>query len=424
MSFRRQIYRYYRELLAVVGMVVVAAAIGGVILTKQDYNWPWENFYEIEAEFATAQAVTPGQGQQVTIAGVRVGEISKVELEGETAVVGVQIDEPYAPIYEDATMQLRPRTGLKDMAIQLDPGTPAAGEIEEGGRLPVSNTRPDVNPDEFLRALDADTRGYLQAIVDGLGEGLRGKGEALRRIFVAGQPTAEGAAVLLNALEGRRREAARLVHNLGEVAEIAGEKDEQIATTIDSASKALGALARQEDAVRESVARLPGTLEAADSALRHTTPLARALEPAARDLEPAIDDLSPALRELKPLLRESTPIFRDQVRPLVRSGIPLLTELGPAAADLEAIGPQGPPLTDDTNYITNLLLHNPEGSEEGYLYWISWFAHNANSMLSTQDAHGAAWRGLVMFSCASAQQTQSFLPPEITLPDLPAELGC
>ena len=35
----------------------------------------------VNAEFSTAQAVTPGQGQTVNIAGVEVGEISSVKLE-------------------------------------------------------------------------------------------------------------------------------------------------------------------------------------------------------------------------------------------------------------------------------------------------------------------------------------------------------
>ena len=39
-----------------------------------------KDFFVVKAELSTAQAVTPGQGQTVNIAGVQVGEISKVEL--------------------------------------------------------------------------------------------------------------------------------------------------------------------------------------------------------------------------------------------------------------------------------------------------------------------------------------------------------
>ena len=40
------------------------------------------DFFELNAEFSTAKSVTPGQGQTVTIAGVDVGEIASVELDG------------------------------------------------------------------------------------------------------------------------------------------------------------------------------------------------------------------------------------------------------------------------------------------------------------------------------------------------------
>ena len=39
----------------------------------------------------------------------------------------------------------------------------AAGEFEEGDTIPVANTAPDVNLDEILAALDADTQAYLRA---------------------------------------------------------------------------------------------------------------------------------------------------------------------------------------------------------------------------------------------------------------------
>ena len=83
-------------------------------------------------------------------------------LEDGRAVVNMQIKDEYKPIYKDATILLRPKTGLKDMILALDPGTRGAGELEEGGRVTVANTLPDVNADEVLSTLDADTRAYLR----------------------------------------------------------------------------------------------------------------------------------------------------------------------------------------------------------------------------------------------------------------------
>ena len=105
--------------------------------------------------------------------------------------------------------------------------------------------------------------------------------------------------------------------------------------------------------------------------------------------------------EVRPLLRDAEPILREDLRPLVREATPLLADLRPSVRDLE-------PATVDLvrtgkvlNYVVNELGYNPPGAEEGYLFWTSWFIHNANSILTTEDAHGATWRGLVMVGCST-----------------------
>ena len=74
LSVRDQIERYRTAFIAVVTMVVIAAVVGGYILAHENLKLPgWvpvlgRNYYTLKAEFQTAQAVTPGQGQAVTIA--------------------------------------------------------------------------------------------------------------------------------------------------------------------------------------------------------------------------------------------------------------------------------------------------------------------------------------------------------------------
>ena len=75
------IRKHARESIAVIVLILIALLVGGYILSQQRFNLPgWvpilgKNFFTLKAEFSTAQAVTPGQGQTVDIAGVAVGEI-------------------------------------------------------------------------------------------------------------------------------------------------------------------------------------------------------------------------------------------------------------------------------------------------------------------------------------------------------------
>ena len=109
-----------------------------MILSNQRLTLPgWvpvigQDFYEIEAELATAQAVTPGQGQTVNVAGVEVGEIKSVKLEDGRAMIGMKIEPRYARVYKDATSCCGPRPASRTWSPSSRPGTKAAGQAARG----------------------------------------------------------------------------------------------------------------------------------------------------------------------------------------------------------------------------------------------------------------------------------------------------
>ena len=136
---RHAISKNMREFIAVIVMVFIALGVGGYILSNQRFYLPaWvpvlgTDFFELKAEFSTAQSVTPGQGQTADIAGVPVGEIKRVELVDGRAVVTMAIRAKYRDLVKrDATMLLRPKTGLKDMVIEMDPGHAGRAAVPGG----------------------------------------------------------------------------------------------------------------------------------------------------------------------------------------------------------------------------------------------------------------------------------------------------
>jgi len=57
-----------RDFLLIVGVVGVAAGCAAFILDHQRLRFPWEaKTFTLKASLATAQAVTPGQGQTVRV---------------------------------------------------------------------------------------------------------------------------------------------------------------------------------------------------------------------------------------------------------------------------------------------------------------------------------------------------------------------
>src|SRR5258705_8047906 len=139
LSVRDQIERYRTAFIAMVTMIVIAGAVGGYSLAHENLKLPgWvpvfgRRYYTLKAEFQTAQAVTPGQGQAVTIAGAKIGEIASVDLNNGVATVTMKVVPKYARIYRNATLLLRPKTQLQDITIEVNPGTPSAGRLPSGG---------------------------------------------------------------------------------------------------------------------------------------------------------------------------------------------------------------------------------------------------------------------------------------------------
>jgi phospholipid/cholesterol/gamma-HCH transport system substrate-binding protein len=404
---RRSIRPYWRHALALAGMIALALAVAGYITVHQRLRFPWQHQRTILAEFSSAQAVTPGQGQTVNVAGVKVGEIAAVRLERGRAVVEMAIDsDELGPVYRNAHLLLRPKTGLNDMSIDLDPGTPEPsaphrGELGEGDRLPIWNTLPNVNPDEVLSALDADTRNYLAVVAGAGGQGLRGRGRDLRALIQASEPTLAHTKRVMRALADRREKVARLVTNLRLLAHATAGKDRELASLVTASTATFSTIADRERDLGAAVERLPGTVGAIDRALVASRGLALDARPALAALRPTVRALAPALVRVRPLMRTAEPVLREDLRPLVRETTPLVHELRPSVDLVNRASPDLNEVLDIANYLVNELGYNPPGAEEGYLFWLPWFAHNGASVLSVEDAHGVVWRGLVMVGCST-----------------------
>ena len=415
---RRQIRKYLRDFLAIIFMVLVAAGVAGYILSNQRFYLPaWvpvvgTDFYTVKAELLTAQAVVPGQGQTVNIAGVKVGDIGSVELEDGRAVVEMKIRRKHAPIYKDASILLRPKTGLKDMFLELDPGNRPAGELEEGHRIPVANTIPDVNPDEILASLDGDTRDYLRVLLSAGAEGLEGDAPTeLRQTLKRFEPLARDTRKATQLLAKRRRNIQRSISNFQELATELGSKDRDLAALVDSANANFEAIAAQDDNLREALRLFPGALEETRSTLADLGSLAGDLGPALSKLRPGARALAPSLRESRPFLRTTTPVIRDQIRPFARDVQPTVRDTRRAAKDLAVVTPKLTNTFKVLNSLFNSLAYNPRGSEEGYLFWASWLSHAGAGLWAQQDAHGPLRRGLVVISCSSLNVLETTIRP-------------
>jgi phospholipid/cholesterol/gamma-HCH transport system substrate-binding protein len=407
---KRAIREHLRDFVAIAVLIVLAIVATGVILVKQQANFPsWvpilgQEHFELKAEFSSAQAVTPGQGQTVDLSGIKVGTVQAVNLENGVAVVTMNIDPKYAPlIHKDASLLLRPRTGLQDMTIEIDPGTPDSKEVKEGSTVPLADTQPNVNPDQILATLDGDTQSFLQLLLQGASQGLYGHSEQLSAGLRRFEPTVRDIARINSALAERRQNLRRVITNFGKLSTELGHRDTQLARFVRSSNTVLGSFAKEQNAIRSTLQEFPPTLRQTQSTLTSTNRLALILGPASRKLIPSAQALAPALRQVRPLFTETKGPIENQIRPFARKVQTPLKHIK------QASGPLGRTTTslasgfNELNLLLNALAYNPPGAEdEGYLFWASWLNHNTNSVFFTQDAGGPLRHGLVLLSCNTA----------------------
>ena len=396
---RRAIRTHAKDFAAIVGLITIAAIVGGYILSNQRLRFPVlePKPFQLKAEFSTGQAITPGQGQTVRIAGVRIGDIGKAELKDGRAIVVLDIDEEFDDVVRtNATALLRPKTGLKDMFIELNPGTKDAPLAKEGFVIPVANTLPDVNPDEILAGLDADTRDYIRLLLDGAGKGLKDNGDDLQEVLRRFEPTYRDLAAVNTEVAKRRTELRRLVNSLQRLNTTLGRKDDDLAELVGASSRVFRAIASERTNVASTVRELPSTLKTASSALSRVEDLANVLGPTAERVRPAIIALRESNRRTTPFALEAAPRLREDIRPFVREARPLVRDLRPAA---EGLAKGEPGLTRSFKVINrffNMLAFNKNGREgpekedrdEGYLFYIAWLTHQVNNLFGNVDAHG------------------------------------
>ncbi|WP_372789390.1 MlaD family protein [Paraconexibacter sp.] len=404
MSPNRRIQLRFLVIISILGITGLAAT--AYLLVQQRAPNPFQDVYEVKAQFTSADAIVGGLGQPVNVVGVKVGQVKKAELVDGRAVVTMEIERDKVPaVRRDATAALEPVTPLKDMQINLDPGRAPAPALAEGEMLGIGQTSPVVPLSDLLSVLDEDTRTFFGSMVASLDQGVSGRGPDLRKALRALGPTTRQAGQIAEAMAARRRELSRLVTNLARVTQ-AASRDRRLASLVASGNATLEAVAAQDDALRAGLRELPPTLAVTETTLAHLEPFAKELQPTLASVLPSVRKLPATLGTFGPFAEHARRSLREDVRPLVRDLNPLADEVAPVVRSLSGQTPHLTRSFQTLTYFVNELAYNPGGRNQGYLFWLSWALHNFNSVISLSDAHGGIGRAQVMANCYGTQEME------------------
>jgi phospholipid/cholesterol/gamma-HCH transport system substrate-binding protein len=263
-------------------LIVVGAYLG---FTK---DIPFTRPFELSAVFENAPPIA--QGTAVRIAGVDVGKVSKVDsMGGDSAGVKVtmKLEDEALPIHEDAEITARERIFLEgNLFLDVKPGTPGAGQVDDGHTVPIAQTSAPVQIDQVLGTLKTDTRKDLQDLLEGYGEALNGEpqpgededqdpdvqgetgGRALNDSLDYSADALRGAAIVNDATLGAElHDLSKLIGGQQRVMQALSSREGQLKDLITNFNVTMAALAAEEVNLGETVRLLPEVLEAARPAL-------------------------------------------------------------------------------------------------------------------------------------------------------------
>jgi phospholipid/cholesterol/gamma-HCH transport system substrate-binding protein len=269
---------------------------------------PFSNPYELHAMFRNVQNLKTRS--PVRIAGVEVGKVTKVEpKEGGAADVTMELKEDALPIHDDARAQIRSRIFLEgNFFIDIEPGSPSKGDLDDGSTLPVTQTASTVTLPDILDVLDSDVRTDLQTFLHEYGTvALQGGGaKAFNRAIDSFQPAYRYGALTNDALLGV-------------------DPDHDVQRLLRGQQRTFAALASNPRDLKELVTDLnttAGAIASQDAALEAAVP---ALRDTLREGYPALGELNAALPTLRTFAREAIPGVRSSV-PALDAAIPWFTQ--------------------------------------------------------------------------------------------------
>lgn len=367
-----------------VGVLLLIGWVGAIV--QGGGALPGRTYTYISADFSDIG--TLGEGKEVRIDGVRVGQVSGVRyVDGGTARVDMRLEGDYE-VREDATAAVQNVSALGKKFVELDLGDESKGLL--GDRvIAVASTQASTSLEDILADLDKPTLKALRGALGELSNGVGGHSSDLSDLLrvapdlltdletVAGSLTSpkadlEGvltsADTLVSRFEGREDELRGLLVDAGTTLEAVGVDDgkplEDTLANLPSAMKAarrgLDAVNRPLTDVRSTVSEVrpgAGALGDATPDLRHfltsSVPTLEQVPGVAEQADPALADLTRTIADARPLV--------GRVRTGVASLAAILDPLSPYADDIGRFFSQHDLLsgtlqgTDDKHYFAALV---------------------------------------------------------------------
>ncbi|MEB3052295.1 MlaD family protein [Mycolicibacter sp. MYC123] len=285
-KLRRALEDYNPVGLGLVALVIIAVItcgiglVGAIDAGRATYR----------AEFSQAGSVR--KNDQVTVAGIPVGNVASLKLAGDRVEIRLSIDKRLR-LGGDTTAAIKLTTLLGNRYIEVTPGR--AGELQNR-TIPLENT---TAPYDLQAALADATTTFDEIDADQIGDSMT---------------------TLSRSLDGLPEALPDALQNLRSLSQVIADRREQIGTLLSSTDKLTATITDQQanlgllvlrgrDLLKEITARRASV----ERLFASTTAMAATLSRILAD-EPALTDMLASVREFSQMIAEHDALFRNTLQ--------------------------------------------------------------------------------------------------------------
>lgn len=238
---------------------------------------------------------------EVRVAGVRVGKVRTVDLDGDHVRVEFNVERG-VDFGSTTAAGIRVKTLLGAMYLALEPA--GSGQLEEGAEIPVSRT---TSPYDVVEAFSGLASTSERINTDQLSESLETLGALMENTPEEFQGALRGMSDLSQNIAARDAELNELLGNMQKVSKVLADRNGDLITLMDDGDKLFRALVARREAVHTLLTSTSQLSQELTALVRQTRD---DLKPALDHLEGVVDMLRKNQENLDNSLRLMAPFYR------------------------------------------------------------------------------------------------------------------
>ena len=259
-------------------------------------------------------------GNQVLIAGQPIGSVDSIGLTNNSqADVTVSTDVPLRA-GTIATIRATSLSGEANRYISIQPAPSNAKQLPSGSTISGQNTVSPVDLDQLFNTFNPRTRQGLRDFIQGYAQVYAGSAPQANKTYKYFAPALDSSQRLLNELSSDQRTFTKFIVASGSVLSAIGQRSNDLTNLVSHANTTFGAIASQNQALDQTLVKLPPTLRQADTTFVNLRAALDDLTPLVNAAKPATKNLPKFLRNLRPVAERSVPVFSDLATALRKPG--------------------------------------------------------------------------------------------------------